>query len=98
MTKRQKMIESIKEGNAIYLYPPEGGFKVFTLDNIDELPSEAALAIGNTEDEAVALEGIEAQLASLEAAKKQLLASKKDTKKEVTEEKVEEVKTTEKTK
>lgn len=77
MSRRDEMIKSIKQGNSIILMDGFGGFKQYTLANIEELPSDAELALGDAKEEKKALAAIEKQVAELEAAKKKLEASQK---------------------
>ena len=74
-------------GGGSYLLKVGGTNKLFTSENIHEFPSDAELAFGNPEAEALALEDIDVQMAKLAEAKKKLEAAKKA---EATEAKAEE--------
>ena len=77
MSRREDMIKTIKEGNSVILYDGKGGFKLYKLANLEELPSDAELALGNAHEEEKALEAIKKQVAELEEAKKRLEESQK---------------------
>jgi hypothetical protein len=74
--QREEILEIIKSGRAA-MVPVNGRIRIFTIDNIDKLPNEADLAVGNPEQEKAALASIDEQIKALEDAKKRLAANQK---------------------
>jgi colicin import membrane protein len=80
-SERNEALEIIKSGRSV-MFTVDGQRKVFTIDNIDELPTEVDLAMGNPEATEAALDNIEEQIKVLEEAKKRLAETKKEQKAE----------------
>lgn len=73
---KEEARQAITAGGS-YLLKVNGTSTLFTAENIDKFPSDADLALGNPEAEALALEDIDAQMEKLAAAKKKLESAKK---------------------
>lgn len=78
-SERDEALAILKSGRSV-MFTVDGQRKIFTVDNIEELPTEAALAAGNPEATEAAIDNIEEQIKTLEEAKKRLAASKKEVK------------------
>lgn len=81
LTPREQVLKAVRENTSAML-KVNGKNKIFSAENIHELPSEAELAIGDPVLSQMAVGDIEAQIAQLEATKKALTAAHKPVKSE----------------
>jgi hypothetical protein len=72
--EQTQILDVIKSGRAVMLNV-RGKNRIFTMDNVDELPNEADLAMNApVEQQQATLESIDEQIARLKESKKQLEA------------------------
>lgn len=77
LTQIEESRNIIKGGGAVLL-KVNGKKKIFSMDNIEELPTDADMAMGNPELSRMAIGDIDDQIEQLQAQKKQLSAANKD--------------------
>lgn len=73
---REYMLDVLKGNGSIFLNV-NGVQKAYTLDNIDEFPTVADLALGDKQAEKAAKKDLDAQLAFLQAEKAKIEAAEK---------------------
>jgi len=75
-TQREEALDIIK-GGGMAMIIVNGERKLFTLENVSSIPSDAEIALGNPEAEAQATQDLDAEIARLQALKKKVDEAKK---------------------